>query len=107
MSVNSFWFSAIFLWLSNMAIMWAFGVILLLPYQSIPIRIIGSAFAVINIGAFIGGILQGYGIGIIVKASGGYFVAFVVMAVFLLLHGLVPFLLDGKNPNAEAAAGKS
>lgn len=106
-SVNSFWFSAIFLWLSNMAIMWAFGVILLLPYQSIPIRIIGSAFAVINIGAFIGGILQGYGIGIIVKASGGYFVAFVVMAVFLLLHGLVPFLLDGKNPNAEVAAGKS
>lgn len=101
-SVSSFWGSAICLWIANMAIMWAFGVILLLPYQSIPIRIIGSAFAVINIGAFVGGILQGYGIGLIVKASGGYFMAFVVMAVFLLLHGLVPFLLDNKNPNAES-----
>lgn len=99
--VPSFWGSAICLWGANMAIMWAFGVILLLPYQSIPLRIIGSAFAVINIGAFVGGILQGYGIGLIVSLTGGYVVAFLVMAALLLLHGFVPFLLDPTNPNSE------
>lgn len=54
-----------------------------------------------------GGILQGYGIGLIVKATGGYFAALTVMAVFLIVHGFVPFLLDNKNPNEPAAEQKS
>jgi len=99
-----FWISAICLWMSSMAIMWAFGVILMLPYQTIPVRIIGSAFAVINIGAFVGGIVQGSGIGILVDITGGYVVPFIVMAVLLLISGLVPFLLKNKTPE-ELAAG--
>lgn len=76
----------------------------MLPYQTIPVRIIGSAFAVINIGAFVGGIVQGSGIGILVDMTGGYVVPFIVMAVLLLISGLVPFLLKNKTPE-ELAAG--
>lgn len=92
-----FWASAICLWLSSLAIMWAFGVILILPYQTIPMRIIGSAFAVINIGAFVGGIAQGSGIGFLVDQTGGYVIPFIVLAVLLLASGLVPFLLKAKT----------
>ncbi|MDO5512004.1 MFS transporter [Corynebacterium sp.] len=99
-----FWGSALCLWLANMAIMWAFGVILLLPYQTIPVRIIGSAFAVINIGAFVGGIVQGSGIGALAEATGGYTVPFIALAALLLVSGLVPFLLQNKTPE-ELAAG--
>lgn len=93
-----FWASAVCLWAANMCIMWAVGVILLLPYQTIPVRIIGSAFAVINIGAFVGGIVQGTGVGALYGATGSYLVPFIVLGVALLLSGLVPFALQNKTP---------
>lgn len=105
--IPNLWGSAVAMWLSNLFIMWAFAAILALLYRLIPVRIIGSAFAVINIGAFVGGILQGYGIGAIVEASGGtYVTAFIVLAVILVISGLVPFLLKEMDPatlNPQAA----
>ena len=86
--------SVIYLYISNLFLMSAFAGILLLPYRMIPVRIIGSAFAVINIGAFVGGIGQGLLVGRLVDMFGGdYFPAFVAMAICVVVAGLIPFLL--------------
>lgn len=75
--------------------MWAFGALLTLPYRLVPSRIIGEAFAVINVVAFVGGLIQGSLVGgLIQAASGSYLPAFVVLAVCLLAAGLVPFLYE-------------
>lgn len=90
----SFAMSVVALYISNLFLMSAFAGIILLPYRMIPIRIIGSAFAVINIGAFVGGIGQGLLVGRLVDAAGGdYFPAFLAMAVCVVVAGLIPFLL--------------
>jgi hypothetical protein len=51
------------LYLITVLTMFAFTAILTLPYRLVAPRIIGSAFAVINVGAFVGGILQGQVVG--------------------------------------------
>lgn len=92
--------SVICLYISNLSLMAAFAGILLLPYRMVPIRIIGSSFAVINIGAFIGGIGQGMLVGYLVDMFGGnYLPAFIGMAVCVVLAGLIPYLL--KDPAKE------
>ncbi|PZP37605.1 MAG: hypothetical protein DI613_01410 [Kocuria rhizophila] len=90
--IPNLWGSAVMMWLANLFIMWSFSAILMLPYRLIPLKIIGSAFAVINIGAFVGGMAQGALVGAVVDAA-GYVVAFIVLAVMLVAGGLAPFLL--------------
>ncbi|WP_344224804.1 MFS transporter [Kocuria atrinae] len=90
--IPNLWGSAVMMWLANLFIMWSFSAILMLPYRLIPLKIIGSAFAVINIGAFIGGMAQGALVGAAVDAA-GYVVAFIVLAIMLVAGGLAPFLL--------------
>ncbi|WP_290655358.1 MFS transporter [Kocuria sp.] len=106
--IPNLWGSAVMMWLANLFIMWAFSAILMLPYRLIPLKIIGSAFAVINIGAFVGGMAQGALIGAIVDAA-GYTTAFVVLGVLLVLGGLAPFLLREPrtplDPQGPRAAG--
>lgn len=106
--IPNLWGSAVMMWLANLFIMWAFSAILMLPYRLIPLKIIGSAFAVINIGAFVGGMAQGALIGAVVDAA-GYTTAFVVLGVLLVLGGLAPFLLREPrtplDPQGPRAAG--
>ncbi len=98
--IGNLWTSAVCLWLSNLMIMWAFSGILVLPYRLIPLRIIGSAFAVINIGAFVGGLLQGVGIGFLFDATGGFIVPFVALGVLAVIGGVVPYLLKEVDTTA-------
>ena len=83
-----------FLYIVTTLSMFTFTAFLSLPYQLIPSSIIGSSYAVINIGAFIGGIISPIIIGNLVTiANGSFFTGFIVMAVAMVLCGLVPTLL--------------
>lgn len=101
---KSLWLAAFSLWLANLFIMWAFSGILVLPFRLVPIHIVGSAFAVISIGAFVGGMAQGYLVGALVDATGTFVGAFVMLAVGALLAGIVPFMLSNADPNGATAA---
>ncbi|WP_066586085.1 MFS transporter [Cellulomonas timonensis] len=59
------------LYLTTASLMFAFTSMLTLPYRLIPLRMIASAFAVINIGAFVGGIFQGTLVGTLTDAFDG------------------------------------
>lgn len=86
--------SVALLYLATALTVFAFTAILALPYRLVPARIIGSAFAVITMGAFVGGIAQGELVGQLASAAGGSFVpAFLFLAVAIMLAGLVPYLL--------------
>ncbi len=83
-----------FLYIVTALSMFTFTAFLSLPYQLIPSSIIGSSFAVINIGAFIGGIISPIIIGNLVTLAGGsFFTGFIVMAAAMVLCGITPFLL--------------
>lgn len=83
-----------FLYIVTTLSMFTFTAFLSLPYQLIPSCIIGSSYAVINIGAFIGGIISPIIIGNLVTIAGGsFFTGFIVMAVAMVLCGLTPTLL--------------
>lgn len=85
------------LYLITIFTMLAFTTMLTLPYKFISNSIIGSAFAVINIGAFIGGTISPIIIGYLVTASNGsFFTGYLVMAFCLFLAGLTPFLIKEK-----------
>ncbi|WP_053583928.1 hypothetical protein [Lysinibacillus contaminans] len=83
-----------FLYIVTTLSMFTFTAFLSLPYQLIPSSLIGSSYAVINIGAFIGGIISPIIIGNLVTIAGGsFFTGFIVMAVAMVICGLTPALL--------------
>lgn len=87
------------LYVGDFMMMLAFAGLLAVPYQLIPRRIIGSAFAVLNIGAFIGGIISPQ----LVSAFAGensYFVSFIVLAICMVISGGLALLV--KKPAQEA-----
>lgn len=104
-------FKLVALYLTTASLMFAFTSMLTLPYRLIPIRMIASAFAVINIGAFVGGIFQGTLVGTLTDAfDGSYAPAFMVLAGCSVLAGLVPYLLRepapaDAEPRLTASAG--
>ncbi len=80
------------LYVGDFLMMVAFAGLLSLPYQLIPRKIIGSAFAVLNIGAFVGGIVSPQ----LVSAFAGessYFFSFIVLAVCMLISGIFALLV--------------
>ncbi|WP_217587446.1 MFS transporter [Lentibacillus saliphilus] len=80
--------------------MFVFTAFLTVPYKIVPSAIIGSSYAAINIGAFIGGIVSPLIIGNLITVSGGSFkLAFITMAVCLLLAGISAALLH-MDPHA-------
>lgn len=69
-----------------------FAMMLAVPYQLIPRKIIGSAFAVLNIGAFLGGIISPQIVSAFAK-SGSYVVSFLVLALCMVLSGGLALLV--------------
>ena len=65
---------------------------LAVPYQLIPRKIIGSAFAVLNIGAFLGGIISPQIVSAFAK-SGSYVVSFLVLALCMVISGGLALLV--------------
>ena len=98
-----------FLYIVTALSMFTFTTFLSLPYQLIPSSIIGSSFAVINIGAFIGGIVSPLIIGNLVTIAGGsFFTGFIAMAIAMVLCGLTPSLLKtGEKAEKECEGSYS
>lgn len=84
----------ILLYIITILIMFAFTAYMVLPYSLVSKSIIGSSFAVINIGAFIGGIIAPLLIGNLVTASDGSFVtAYIAMSGCLVLASMIPMCI--------------
>ena len=69
-----------------------FAMMLAVPYQLIPRKIIGSAFAVLNIGAFLEGIISPQIVSAFAK-SGSYVVSFLVLALCMVISGGLALLV--------------
>lgn len=90
--------TVLLLYVISILIMFAFTAYMVLPYRLVSNKIIGSSFSVINIGAFIGGIIAPLLIGNLVTASNGSFVtAFIAMSICLVLASIVPFCINLKK----------
>lgn len=74
------------LYVSDFTMMLAFSALLSIPYQIVPRNIIGSAFSVLNIGAFVGGIISPQLVSAFSK-SNSYFFSFIVLAVCMVISG--------------------
>ncbi len=80
------------LYISDFTMMLAFSALLSIPYQIVPRKIIGSAFAVLNIGAFVGGIISPQLVSAFAK-SDSYFLSFIVLAVCMVISGAATLLV--------------
>lgn len=80
------------LYVGDFAMMLAFSGLLAVPYQLIPRNIIGSAFAVLNIGAFVGGIVSPQLVSTFAR-SGSYTISFIVLAVCMVISGGLALLV--------------
>ena len=80
------------LYVSDFTMMVAFSALLSMPYQIVPRRIIGSAFAVLNIGAFVGGIISPQLVSAFAK-SDSYFFSFIVLAICMVISGAATLLV--------------
>lgn len=90
--------AVLILYVISILLMFVFTAYMVLPYRIVSPAIIGSSFSVINIGAFIGGIIAPILIGNLVTASNGSFIsAFIAMSICLILASLVPFCINVKN----------
>ncbi len=80
------------LYVSDFTMMLAFSALLSIPYQIVPRKIIGSAFAVLNIGAFVGGIISPQLVSAFAKED-SYFSSFIVLAVCMIISGAATLLV--------------
>lgn len=74
------------LYVSDFTMMLAFSALLSIPYQIVPRNIIGSAFSVLNIGAFLGGIISPQLVSAFSK-SDSYFFSFIALAICMIISG--------------------
>lgn len=80
------------LYVSDFTMMLAFSALLSMPYQIVPRKIIGSAFAVLNIGAFVGGIVSPQLVSAFAKDD-SYFFSFIVLAICMVISGAAALLV--------------
>ena len=80
------------LYVSDFTMMLAFSALLSIPYQIVPRKIIGSAFAVLNIGAFVGGIISPQLVSAFAQAD-SYFFSFIVLAICMVISGAATLLV--------------
>ena len=80
------------LYISDFTMILAFSALFSLPYQIVPRKIISSAFAVLNIGAFVGGIISPQLVSAFAQAD-SYFFSFIVLAVCMVISGAATLLV--------------
>ena len=80
------------LYISDFTMMLAFSALLSIPYQIVPRKIIGSAFAVLNIGAFVGGIISPQLVIAFAQAD-SYFFSFIVLSICMVISGTTTLLV--------------
>lgn len=80
------------LYISDFTMMLAFSALLSIPYQIVPRKIIGSAFAVLNIGAFVGGIISPQLVSAFAQAD-SYFFSFIVLSICMVISGTTTLLV--------------
>ena len=66
--------------------MLAFSALLSVPYQLVPKQIIGAAFAVLNIGAFVGGIISPQLVSLFAQPT-SYLYSFICLSVCMIISG--------------------
>lgn len=90
--------TVLLLYAISILLMFAFTAYMVLPYRLVSNQVIGASFSVINIGAFMGGIIAPILIGNLVTESGGSFVtAYIAMSICLVAASIVPFCINLKQ----------
>lgn len=80
------------------AMMLAFAALLSVPYQLVPKHIIGAAYAVLNIGAFAGGIISPQLVSLLARPS-SYLYSFLCLAICMVISGACALLVKkSKEP---------
>lgn len=74
------------LYVSVFTMMLAFSALLSVPYQLVPKQIIGAAFAVLNIGAFVGGIISPQLVSLFAQPT-SYLYSFICLSVCMIISG--------------------
>lgn len=86
------------LYVATFLMMIAFSGLLAVPYQIVPRKIIGSSFAVLNIGAFIGGIVSPQLVSALAKED-SYFNSFIGLAICMVISGVAALLVKKPQQN--------
>ncbi len=86
------------LYVANFLMMIAFSGLLAVPYQLVPRKIIGSSFAVLNIGAFIGGIISPQLVSALAKED-SYLNSFIGLAICMVISGVAALLVKKPQEN--------
>lgn len=86
------------LYVANFLMMIAFSGLLAVPYQLVPRKIIGSSFAVLNIGAFIGGIISPQLVSALAKED-SYLNSFSGLAICMVISGVAALLVKKPQEN--------
>ena len=86
------------LYVANFLMMIAFSGLLAVPYQLVPRKIIGSSFAVLNIGAFIGGIISPQLVSALAKED-SYLNSFIGLAICMVISGIAALLVKKPQEN--------
>ena len=86
------------LYVANFLMMIAFSGLLAVPYQLVPRKMIGSSFAVLNIGAFIGGIISPQLVSALAKED-SYLYSFIGLAVCMVISGVAALLVKKPQEN--------
>lgn len=86
------------LYVATFLMMIAFSGLLAVPYQIVPRKIIGSSFAVLNIGAFIGGIVSPQLVSVLAKED-SYFNSFIGLAICMVISGVAALLVKKPQQN--------
>ena len=86
------------LYVATFLMMIAFSGLLAVPYQLVPRKIIGSSFAVLNIGAFIGGIVSPQLVSALAKED-SYLNSFIGLAICMVISGVAALLVKKPQEN--------
>lgn len=86
------------LYVATFLMMIAFSGLLAVPYQIVPRKIIGSSFAVLNIGAFIGGIVSPQLVSALAKED-SYLNSFIGLAICMVISGVAALLVKKPQEN--------
>lgn len=95
-TTHVYYMAMVTLYIGVFAMMLAFAALLSIPYQLVPKHIIGAAFAVLNIGAFIGGIISPQLVSAFAQPT-SYMYSFICLGICMIVSGACALLV--KRPD--------